>query len=328
MKSTLTLKSFILGLWLTCISSSAALTPCSGRIINPATDICWDCLFPMTIGSSTVISGNNPDTSNPGSPVCMCPGDPLPQFGTSLGYWEPMALFDVTRSPFCLVNLGGIAIGGSSHDGAVAVDDPNQNTSFFHVHWYNYPIMQMLGWFTSECREGGSFTLNYMSELDPTWGDDTLALTLFPEASNFANLASQLMCAEDATAANVGLPDDSLFWCAGAQGSMYPVTGHVGEHIGGVQASVLLSERLMFKLHRTWQIKDSSASNLCEENIQPILPKSRYRYQMVYPKATTSSNGCQPFGRSTMIWGTTLESPTSLENYGYLLWKKRNCCEF
>ncbi|ELS5842151.1 TraU family protein, partial [Vibrio vulnificus] len=34
------------------LADSAA---CKSRFINPITDICWDCLFPMTIGSATVM---------------------------------------------------------------------------------------------------------------------------------------------------------------------------------------------------------------------------------------------------------------------------------
>ncbi|MFT3741102.1 MAG: TraU family protein [Gammaproteobacteria bacterium] len=233
-----------------------------------------------------------------------------------------------TRSPYCMVNASGLKISDNSRDGAVAVDTVNENTSFFYVHWYHFPLIQMFDEFSGSCREGGDIELTYLSELDPTWEDDTLALTLFPETTQFANPVSQLACAADATSALTGLPNDKLFWCAGAQGSMYPVTGHVGEHIGGVQASVLLSERLDFKLHRLGIVKDSNPSNLCTESTQPIMPKSRYRYQMVYPKATTSSHGCQPFGRSTMKWGANFETPASTENYSYLIWRKRNCCNF
>jgi len=43
-------------------------------------------------------------------------------------------------------------------------------------------------------------------------------------------------------AASAHLPLDALFWCAGSQGSMYPLTGHVQEHVGGVQASTLLTK--------------------------------------------------------------------------------------
>ena len=48
----------------------------------------------------------------------------------------------------------------------------------------------------------------------------------------------------------MGLPLDALFWCAGCQGGMYPLTGNVAAHVGGVQASLLAAERLVYRLHR------------------------------------------------------------------------------
>src|SRR5262249_38205409 len=151
-----------------------------------------------------------------------------------------------------------------------------ENTSFFHVHAYRFPAMQWLGIVPARCRQSGVLTLSYMSELDPTWNNDVLSMTLFPETASFGDPITQSACALDAVSASVGLPQDHLFWCAGSQGTMYPITGHVAEHVGGVQATVLLSERLMFKLHRLGQVKDSSASHLCGERYESILPKSRY----------------------------------------------------
>jgi len=307
------------------IDVMAAITPCSGLLINPMS-ICWDCLLPITIGSTPVMTGINPDTVNPPNTICTCGGGLFPRVGVAVGYWEPVELIDVTRSPFCLVNLGGIKLMDSPMDGAVAVDDPNENTSFFYVHAYSFPIMQMLGIPATDCAESGVFALTYLSELDPTWENETLALTLFPETLLFDNLLSQAACSEDALQASVYLPNDALFWCAGAQGTMYPLTGFVGEHVGGVQASVLLSERLMFKFHRLGLMRDSSPLHLCSEITELTLPKSRYRYQMTSPIPTIDPMGCQPFGRTTMIWGSLLESPVSMENYGYLIFKKRNCC--
>lgn len=320
------LSGFLIGVSLYTMPSFASLTPCNGRLINPVTDICWDCLLPITIGSTPIMTGTNPDTRNPTDTFCTCDGGLFPQIGVAVGYWEPMELIDVTRSPFCLVNLGGIKLMDDPNDGAVAVDDPNQNTGFFYVHAVHFPIMQFLGVPTPSCADSDKVTLTYLSELDPTWMDETLALTLFPETSLFNNLPMQAACAADAVTAAAYLPIDSLFWCAGAQGTMYPQTGAVGEYIGGVQGSVLLSERLIFKLHRLGLMADSSPDNLCSEHIEPTLPKSRYRYQMVNPIPTVNPNGCQPLGRTTMLWGFLLESPVSTENYGYLVWRKRNCC--
>ena len=312
----------------------AGVTPCSGRLINPATDICWDCLLPITIGSTTMKSGSNPDTANPSSPLCQCPPDKiLGSWGMAVGYWEPMALVDVTRTPFCLVSLGGISFGTDLNAGDMTVADTRENSSFFNVHEYNFPIMQWLGILNNHCHVGGALIPQYFSELDPTWNDDTLSMTLFPETALFGDLISQSACAIDATASNTGLPKDNLFWCMGAQGTTYPVTGNVAEHIGGVQASVLLTERLMFKLHRLGIVQDSNTSptGLCAESPVAIMPKSRYRYQMTYPVATTQHLGCQPFGRSTISWeaiySASQETPVSTENYGYLIWKKRNCCD-
>lgn len=326
MKRRLLFLSLFIGFVYPIITVFAAITPCTGRLINPATDICWDCLLPITIGSTPVMTGVNPDTVNPPNTICTCGSFPFPEVGISVGYWEPMELIDVTRSPYCLVNLGGIPLMESPNDGSVSVDDPNVNTGFFYVHAYHFPIMQMLGVQSPRCADSGVPTLTYLSELDPTWEDETLALVLFPETLLFDNLPMQAACSVDALSASTWLPNDELFWCAGAQGTMYPLTGSVGEYIGGVQGTVLLSERLIYKLHRLGLMADSSIGDLCSAHTTMTLPKSRYRYQMINPIPTVMPSGCQPFGRTTMLWGSLLEPPISTENYGYLIFRKRNCC--
>ncbi|MDA0126434.1 TraU family protein, partial [Vibrio sp. MM46] len=89
-------------------STLAASAACKSRFINPITDICWDCLFPMTIGSATVMPSKYPDTNNPTLPISYCPKPPpiFVQVGVNIGYWEPYALTDVTRVPYCMVNMG------------------------------------------------------------------------------------------------------------------------------------------------------------------------------------------------------------------------------
>ena len=34
---------------------------CHGRFANPITDICWNCLFPLTIGGIGIVSDGQPD---------------------------------------------------------------------------------------------------------------------------------------------------------------------------------------------------------------------------------------------------------------------------
>ena len=39
---------------------------CTGRMINPITDLCWDCIFPISIGAIEIptSSHSRPDTEN------------------------------------------------------------------------------------------------------------------------------------------------------------------------------------------------------------------------------------------------------------------------
>ena len=58
-----------------------------------------------------------------------------------------------------------------------------------------------------------------------------------------------------------------------------------------------------------------------------IMPKSRYRYQMTSPvPATKYPKGAQPFGHTTTTWGANHSYPGKGEHFGYLIWRKRNCC--
>lgn len=305
---------------------------CHGSFVNPITDVCWSCLFPITIGNVSVFSGSTPDnSSNPSVPVCYC-NTPVPRVGISTGFWEPMALVDVTRQPFCLVNLGGLQLnmGSSYGTGSQETANSNHNNSFYHVHWYRYPLLFWLRIIADGlCLETGDLDIAYLTELDPTWRDDEWGFVLNPEAILFGNPIAQAACAADSLSASTRGPIDYLFWCGGAQGNLYPMTGHVQEHIGGVQASTLLTERMAFKMHREGLLWESAGENglaLCHLYPSPFMPKSRYRYQMVNPVPTTGSGGCHPFGATTMTWGAGHEYPFSGEDFGYLVWRKRNCC--
>lgn len=306
---------------------------CHGNFVNPITDVCWSCLFPITIGSATVVAGNLSDTSNPSSPICAC-GSPVIHPGITTGFWEPVAMADVTRTPYCMVNLGGmqLPLGSNQTRGTVEFSNDDHNHSFYYVHWYKYPLLFWLKLITDGmCLETGDLDIAYLTELDPTWGDDESTFILNPEALLFGNLLAQAACAADSVAASISKPLDSLFWCAGGHGSMYPLNGHVQEHVGGVQASILLSERMAYKMHRELLISDSIGENspaLCYNPHLPVIPKSRYRYQMVNPVPTTGSHGCHPFGATTATWEAGHEIPFTGEDFGYLIWRKRNCCAF
>lgn len=309
-----------------------AHSTCTGSLVNPLSDICWKCFFPMTIGNMEVFSGGAADTPNFSSPVCICPKGGIPTPGIAFGLWEPIALIDVTKEPFCFVNLGGVQMGaGLSNLGngsqPSTADDQNKN-AFHHVHYYKYPISLLLNLaIDAGCLEATSFDVAYMSEVDPLWKDDELALIVNPEAMAFSNVIAQSSCAADCAKASIGLPFDSLFWCAGCHGSMYPLTGR-GTFMNIIQNTVLMAEKVIFKMHRNLMLHNTSGpESICGPKIAPVIKKNQYRTQIINPvPATSAALGCQPLGRTTAIYESGRTIPVKGEHYGYLLWRKRNCC--
>lgn len=116
------------------------------------------------------------------------------------------------------------------------------------------------------------------------WNDDELTFIFNPDVALFGNLAARAACAADCVSATAGFPSNALFWCAGCQGSLYPPNGNAQAHIGGVQASSLEMTRLDAKMHREGLMWAASGEDgLCGYYPQPIMDKTNYKYQMLYP---------------------------------------------
>ena len=324
------IKSVILiGLFMPALVAGA----CHGRIMNPVTDVCWPCLFPLTLGSVTMAHSALPDTKNPSNPVCACVTGEMPKVGLAVGFWEPVYLVDVTRQPFCFPTLGGFTLSvplNLRHGGTLR--DLAHRQSEYHVHLIKFPILSLLELLTDGmCGEAPDVDIVFPSELDPTWQNEALALYQHPEAIAVANPVMIATCSLDCIKANTGLPLNHLFWCQGCQGGLYPFTGRVAAHVGGVQASSLLVGRLLAKGHRDgllWRTASDQSTQLCAKHLSPFIPKDTYRLSMVYPKPVTHEAGCMPLGRSTTLWEAGHEYPADGEDFGWLVWRKRNCCAF
>lgn len=321
------------------LQANASIT-CKGHFVNPVTDICWSCLMPITIGSVIKIgAGRSPkkrDTKNPSSPVCMCTKNNIPIPGLSLGFWEPTRLVDVTRTPYCLTNLGGIEIGSdkkkiSSY--SRGYEKRATHSSFYHVHYYVYPLIYWLELITDfMCLEEATFDVAYMSEFDVTWNDEKLQSFLNPEAILFGNPIAQVACGLDCAAATAATAFDTMFWCAGCLGNIYPFSGANADHVGGVQNSSLLTTRIIAKMHRIGLAQETSTNDgtingkLCRKNRALKIKKSQYKFQMVNPKSTADGIGCWPLGLSDMVYSGFKEYPYDGQDWGYLIWRKKNCC--
>ncbi|WP_265908745.1 conjugal transfer pilus assembly protein TraU, partial [Erwinia billingiae] len=227
MRPYLFVLALLLSVFITRPAAAATTNAGDGRWVNPISDVCWKCLFQMSLGSVQLASGGHPDTPNPASPIQLCPYGIFYRLGLAIGFWEPLALTDVTREPGVMVNMGGFKIDlGRTGTGRGGQSDSPSPGSFYHVHWYKYPLIYWLNIITSTgCMQTGDMDIAYLSEVDPLWNDSTLAMILNPEVALFSNLLAQGACAADSIASTAGVPLDPLFWCAGAQGSMYPFTG-------------------------------------------------------------------------------------------------------
>jgi len=332
-------RGWLLGLclWLNIATPclAASVPTCTGKFPDPITDICWSCILPISIGGATVANlYGQVDTPNPAMPLCSCGTNPT--IGLSVGFWEPVRQVDVVRKPFCMAALGGLDLGGGVPAPEAArftrPEADGDGGAFYQVHWYTNPVLYWLDVVTDfPCLEPGGFDVAYLSEVDPLWANDELSLILAPDAMLFANPVAIASCAADcvaATTAGFGLRE--LFWCAGCQGSLYPLNGHVPYHVGGVRTATLLAQRMAAKMHREllawgWH----GAAGLCGPYLLPVMDKTAYKTQLTYPIPSTQrpdGRCCHPFGRTTIDWGAGKEYPVRGEDFSFLLFRKRNCC--
>ncbi|MDI9335458.1 MAG: conjugal transfer pilus assembly protein TraU [Gammaproteobacteria bacterium] len=316
--------------------SGRTLANCQGKILNPITDICWSCIFPISIGGLSTFSKEQIDngSSQSGNPFCTCSNKIPPTLGIKVGFWEPSRIVEVVRQPYCFPSLGGLElpVGISAPAHGRAWKPGHTRSSFYQVHWYLNPILFWLEvLLDNSCLEQNGFDLAYFTEVDPLWADSELSFILNPEAALFTDLATQSACTADCLLASSGFGSNELFWCAGCQGNMYPLNGWVGTHIGGVQASALLTQRMTGKLHREGLMTASAGTKgLCGNYTQPIMDKRNYKLQMIYPVPATekmSGQCCHTFGSSTVPWQSGKEFPYKGEDFSYQIFKKRDCCQ-
>ncbi len=307
---------------------------CYGKFINPITEVCWKCLFPLMIAGQKIADPLKDKATPDGykSFFCVCK-DP-PRVGIPIGFWEPFRVADVTYKPFCMVNLGGmdLKINLKTPAGTVGArrgGKTGRKTAFYHVHWYVYPLLVWMNMVTDlACMTFEEFDIAYMTELDPLWDDDELSIWLNPEVALFANPIAQVACAADCAAASIGKPINALFWCSGCQGGIYPLTGTLGFHNGGADASTLILQKMVFKLHREFLLWGTmGVKGACGLYPMPWWRKDQYKFQMTYPKITKNAKqACNPVGRTTFFWGSNKEYPFKGEDFGYLIWRRRDCC--
>ena len=312
----------------------SARAECQGAFPDFIGDICWSCIFPLTIAGVELAGGDQLDIDDGLDGLCICGSINDWSYGLPVGFWEPARIVEVTRTPYCLVTLGGLQVApglSAREPGARTRGGGTVPYSFHHVHWYSNPLLHWLGVLLDfDCLERAGFDLAYVSELDPTWDDDALSTIIYPESVLAANLPAVAACAADCLATTTGWGDEFLWWCAGCTGLLVPPNGNVHAHVSGRQSSALLAARVTARMHRVGGAFYTHGGNsACGPGRYSVLfEKDAYKMSMVLPKAQAKVGGrcCQPFGSSPELWATGGEWPVTGEDFSYLLFRKRECC--
>lgn len=317
--------------------TSHAVVPaiCNGRIFNPVTDTDWNNIFPITVMGMrySTGSGSTAPLMDMMPPICVCPTYlmGMPFFGIGVTYWEPSYISEIERRPGCLSSLGGISIlpqySMLASEQAQSSPNGSKTTSRMQVHWYEYPIMSLIDYFADLiCRTPSGVALAYLTELDPYWQNDILASIASPEDVLFANPVAQFACSIDAVSSTLGYPLDPLFWCAGAWGSVYPMSGNSSIAGDPFTTNNQIQAKFLARNHRVGvMFQTIGPSAICFSHINPIWVKSQYRYNQVAPiprygRAITTGD----YGRALTFPPVT--NIPSQEHSINLIWQGQQCC--
>lgn len=323
------------------------------------TDICWDCMFPIRLMGAQIGSGPVPDEASDAMVHVCYDNLGVGHLCIPMGMWSPARLVEVVRLPYCSPTLSGTflkssvrLLGGKPTKPSVGMDTSEKN--FMHYHYYSFPLFFMLDLLINQKCAPDGFTdldLMYMSEIDVTWVEDVLAVFTHPEVLLYANPLAMAACGADCMSASANNPMNSLHWCAGCWGGIYPMTGNVTEYRSPPRVAGLLTARAIAAQHRrglAWRTVGTDA--LCGGQIWPIIPKDQYRFQQFYPVAEASSSRtpteqscqrtatgvncqsagsntcCHSIGQNQFLWGEHRNIPAIGEDFVNVIFRYTDCC--
>lgn len=312
----------------------SAQAVCKSTFVNPLTDTCWECMFPIRLAGVRVSPSSPDPESYLSTPLCSCQDGAIQRVGLVMGFREPAYMVDVVKDAWCFAGFG-VDMGkssvwgdGSSVNGGDGYGQRSEYSAHTHSYFYN-PLFLLELLMDARCLDKSPTGISDISEVRPEHLDGQLNLMLYPQTLLFANPVALAACMADTVAATAGHPVDALFWCAGEWGPIYPLTGYSSaKGASGVRAAANVAAKSIARSHNNlllWGTKGMSA--LCGPYPQPILLKSQYKLQPVRP---VRSRLCPAIGRSELLWGAGMNppSPKQADNFAYLLWRWRDCCSF
>ncbi|MDD3450933.1 TraU family protein [Sulfurimonas sp.] len=304
------------------VNAFAVCAPTGALTLDLIGKIDYSAMFPLRIAGATIVPGRMPDSSSHvGSPICVCT-DPFPRIGIPISYFEPSRIIEVVSDSWCFPTFGfgaGVGrIGGGTYG-----DGQDRQKTFYQAHYLIFPIFSLLELLTDfVCLQSTGADYAYVTEVDPLWNSDTLSAFMTPEALLFGNPIANLACVADSAAATLFNPIDPLFWCKGTWGNAYPLTGWTNTK-NMVEDAASVASSMIYKLHRQLILWGSwGQAGLCGYYPAPIWRKSAYRLQLVSPIPSYATT----IGTSGLIWTPGHNPPFIGDNFGFMLFKKRDCC--
>ncbi len=317
------------------------------------TRICWRCFFPFVLFSIPIGGSTLRLPTVRAAPICICPGRilPIPSPGFTLGWWSPDHIIENVRAPWCMPSLGGIALSvdmlkgsdiGISGAGATNIlpsrmgkqdawkgnkGGAKKEGAFYNFHWIKFPLAYFLGWlsdFACSKKQATAIDIAFMSEFDPSWNNDELALWTSPETTLFTGVWAPISCAVDGIAATTTKPVNSIFWCAGTWGQLYPYSGNTPTAQSDPRDASLNAIKGVAKMHRfTLARKSYGNSAVCMDLPYFILDKQQYRLQTMHPIPELDNHW---IGSSTFRWGEWRNIPAVGEDFVWMQWTYHECC--
>lgn len=309
---------------------SKACSANPSAMIQTLGSMCHSCMLPLSVGGVQIVSGPMPDSTRlVTSPVCACPFPPpiFVRIGIPVSFFEPSRLIEVVSEPYCFPAMGlSTGLGNGLLGGKTNREASSQNT-FMQAHYMMfapYALMELMTDFI--CVESVGLDIAYITEPDPLWNSDTLGFIINPEALLFGNPITNLSCVADSISSSVYTPLEPLFWCMGSWGNAYPLTGHKPTSGSFAQDSIGIASKLIYKLHRQLILWGSfGEAGLCNKFPMPIWRKAAYRLQPIVPIPHPIATS---IGQTGLMWDAGKTPPMNFDNFGYLLFKKRDCCAF
>jgi len=337
-------------------------------------NICWSQMYPILFAGFDIFNGHlDPPGASRRHTPCLCGGNlakgELPMVGVPLGMWRPTRIIEAMRKPWCLGSMGGVQLGNAGSSplsgdatlagGTIAENSSSPKMGFYNINYYFADFLAMFGLLDAPlCNPGGTvdFDLAQSSAFYPQWAKSKLASIMNPEVSILAAIGMAVVQPIDCvTTTAQGYSMDEAWMTAGCWGATVPYTGNVSPATSAPSMWLLTSTRFMAMQARLGLLKRTVGTDaLCTPQLMPVLKKSQFKLQMLYPvpqakggkppppvpKDSTNggtqvqefdlsalSSGCTtPIGESTLQSMEWRSRPGTGEDGVFLLWQWVDCC--